>query len=51
VLAGFVVAYAFSWIGHFGFEGNRPATFGHPFWSFISDFRMYGWILRGKKLG
>lgn len=45
---GLPVAYAFAWIGHFFVEGNRPATFGHPFWSFISDFRMLGLMLTGR---
>lgn len=43
-----VVAYGFAWTGHFLMEGNRPATFGHPFWSFISDFRMLALMSTGK---
>jgi hypothetical protein len=43
-----VVAYSFAWTGHFLIEGNKPATFGHPFWSFISDFRMLGLMATGK---
>lgn len=43
-----VVAYGFAWTGHFLLEGNKPATFGHPFWSFISNFRMLGLIFAGR---
>ncbi len=43
-----VVAYSFAWTGHFLIEGNKPATFGHPFWSFISDFKMLGLMVSGK---
>ena len=43
-----VVSYAFAWTGHFLIEGNKPATFGHPFWSFISDFKMLGLMATGK---
>ena len=43
-----VVAYGFAWTGHFLLEGNKPATFGHPFWSFISDFRMLSLMLTGQ---
>jgi hypothetical protein len=47
-LLGLPIAYAFAWTGHFLVEGNKPATFGHPGWSFISDFRMLGLMLTGR---
>lgn len=42
------VGYGFAWVGHFGFEKNRPATFKHPFYSLLGDFRMFWDILTGK---
>jgi hypothetical protein len=42
-----VVGYGFSWIGHFGFEKNRPATFKYPVYSLLGDWVMYGKILSG----
>ena len=42
-----VVGYGFAWVGHFGFEKNRPATFKYPVYSFIGDWVMYGKILSG----
>jgi hypothetical protein len=43
-----VVAYGFAWTGHFLIEGNRPAVFGHPLWSFRADFHMLSLMLTGK---
>ena len=43
-----ILGYGFAWIGHFVFEKNRPATFKHPFYSLMGDFRMFWDILSGK---
>ena len=43
-----IVGYAFAWFAHFVVEKNRPATFKHPLWSFISDFRMMWFIVTGR---
>lgn len=40
--------YGFAWIGHFFFEHNRPATFRHPFYSFLGDWAMYKDMWIGK---
>jgi hypothetical protein len=44
----FVPGYAAAWIGHFFIEHNRPATFKHPLWSFISDYKMVAMMIAGK---
>ena len=43
-----LVGYGFAWVGHFVFEKNRPATFKHPFYSLLGDFRMFWDILAGR---
>lgn len=43
-----VVPYAMAWFSHFYIEHNRPATFGHPLWSWWADQRMCFLILTGR---
>ncbi|XP_004514541.1 uncharacterized protein [Cicer arietinum] len=40
--------YGCAWYSHFFVEKNVPATFGHPFWSFLCDYKMFGLMLTGK---
>ena len=44
-----VIGYGFAWVGHFFFEKNKPATFKYPFWSLISDFKLFFELLIGKE--
>jgi hypothetical protein len=44
VLAGLVQGYAFA----FFFEHNKPATFKHPWLSFLGDWRMWWEMLSGR---
>lgn len=48
LVGALVSGYFFAWIGHFLIEKNKPATFKYPFYSFISDWLMYGKMLTGK---
>jgi hypothetical protein len=45
LLAAPVAGYGFAWVGHFGFEKNRPATFSHPWYSLAGDFVLFRDIL------
>lgn len=42
------IGYAFAWYGHFFVEHNKPATFGHPFYSLAADYVMLWKILTGR---
>lgn len=43
-----VQGYAWAWVGHFFFEHNKPATFKHPWLSFLGDWKMWWQMLTGK---
>lgn len=43
--------YGFAWFAHYFVEKNRPATFTHPLWSLLGDFKMFGLMCAGKMDG
>ncbi|HEX8255396.1 MAG TPA: DUF962 domain-containing protein [Thermoanaerobaculia bacterium] len=43
-----LIGYAFAWYGHFFVEHNKPATFGHPFYSLAADYVMLWKMLTGR---
>jgi hypothetical protein len=47
-LAAPIIGYAFAWTSHFFIEHNKPATFGHPFWSLAADYVMLWKSLTGS---
>jgi hypothetical protein len=48
LLVALVQGYGFAWVGHFFFEHNKPATFKHPVFSFMGDWRLWWEIVTGK---
>jgi hypothetical protein len=48
ILAALAFPYALAWLSHFFIEHNKPATFGHPLWSWWADQRMVALMLAGK---
>ncbi|MDC6165886.1 Mpo1-like protein [Paucibacter sp. XJ19-41] len=48
VLLALLCGYGFAWVGHFGFEKNRPASFKRPLYSLMGDWVMYKDIWTGR---
>jgi hypothetical protein len=48
VAAAPVAGYLIAWVGHAVFEQNRPATFRHPWYSFLADLVMFRDMLAGR---
>jgi hypothetical protein len=46
--AALATGYAAAWVGHFFVEHNRPATFKHPLWSFVADYKMVALMVAGR---
>ena len=44
-----IFGYGFAWFSHAVIEKNKPATLRYPFWSLISDFRLFFELLSGKQ--
>ena len=48
LLAAPIIGYACAWYAHFFVEHNKPATFGHPFYSLFADYRMLFLMMAGR---
>lgn len=43
------VGYGMAWTGHFFFEKNKPATFKHPFYSLMGDFKLWWEVITRQR--
>jgi hypothetical protein len=43
----FIPGYGAAWLAHFFIEKNRPATFDHPLWSLMGDYKMISMMATG----
>lgn len=48
IVLALVLPYAMAWISHFFIEHNKPASFGHPLWSWWADQRMVFLTIMGR---
>lgn len=49
-IAALFCGYFCAWIGHFYFEGNRPATFIYPTYSLVCDLFMWAEVVTGATI-
>ena len=43
--AAVVIGYGPAWFSHFFIEGNRPASWRYPVWSFMADFKLWATMI------
>lgn len=51
LLAAPLLAYGLAWFSHFFVEHNRPATWQHPFFSWLADHKMVFLMLTRRLKG
>lgn len=44
-----VAGYGAAWVGHYFWEGNRPATFRHPWYSLRGDLQLWYEVVTGQR--
>ena len=48
VVLAVLVGYGIAWISHFVVQKNKPASWEHPMWSFLSDAKLFFLMATGR---